>query len=128
MTDNKKKLNEDKKAKFIMSGLTIVMMTTLVIYYIGAIITKKYLISFSIDSIVGVLAFAILIKNLSIKYKLLEEFNNKKEFILLDVVSIVLCLMTKISFKLPFDVSLPILVISYFISKKKFEKILKKGF
>lgn len=128
MTDNKKKLNEDKKAKFIMSGLTIVMMTTLVIYYIGAIITKKYLISFSIDSIVGVLAFAILIKNLSIKYKLLEEFNNKKEFILLDVVSIVLCLMTKISFKLPFDVSLPILVISYFISKKKLEKILKKGF
>lgn len=128
MADNKKKLNEDKKAKFIMSGLTIVMMTTLVIYYIGAIITKKYLISFSIDSIVGVLAFAILIKNLSIKYKLLEEFNNKKEFILLDVVSIVLCLMTKISFKLPFDVSLPILVISYFISKKKFEKILKKGF
>lgn len=128
MDGNKKKLNEDKKAKFIMSGLTIVMMTTLVIYYIGAIITKKYLISFSIDSIVGVLAFAILIKNLSIKYKLLEEFNNKKEFILLDVVSIVLCLMTKISFKLPFDVSLPILVISYFISKKKFEKILKKGF
>lgn len=118
-----KKSKEDYKAKFIMSGLTIVMMATLVVYYIGAVINKRFLISFSIDSIVGVVAFGFLLRNLSIKYKVIKEFTSPKEFIILDVLSILLCIMIKFAFEIPFDISLPILVISYYISKKKFEKV-----
>lgn len=123
MASSNKKTNEDKKAKFIMSGLTIIMMTTLVIYYIGSIIANKYIVSFSVDSIVGVIAFGLLLRNLSIKYKLLSSVDDKKDFILLDALSITLCILIKIAFRIPFDVSLPILIIAYYISKKKFEKI-----
>lgn len=112
---------EEDKGKFIMSGLTIVMMATLVIYFIGAMIRKDYLVSFSIDLIVAAIALAMLLRNLVIKYKILKNYGSVNDFALLDFFSILLCIMIKIAFKIPFDLSLPILVMSYFISKKKFE-------
>ena len=114
---------EEIQAKFIMSGLTIVMMATLFIYYLGAVINNKYLVSFSVDSIVGVLSFAMMIKNFSIKYKLLSEFKEKNFFILIDILSLLACLLAKFLLKIPFDLSLPILVIAYFLGKKKFDSL-----
>ncbi|MDO5026652.1 MAG: hypothetical protein Q4E50_02345 [Tissierellia bacterium] len=124
MKNKKETTRVENQAKFIMSGLTIVMMATLFIYYLGAVIRDRYLVSFSFDSIVGVLAFIIMIKNFSIKYKLLAKCEVKKEFILIDLTSLLLCILIKVSFNLAFDLSLPILVIAYFASKKKFEKFL----
>lgn len=117
----KEKINDDI-TKFVVSGLTIVMTATIVIYFLMAVVNKNYLINFTLDSLVGVIALVILIRMMMAKYKLVKEYDGVKDYLLLDLLSILLCILIKIAFKSPFDLSLLILVITYFISKKKFEK------
>lgn len=125
----RKKINEkemaDDKGKFLMSGLTIIMMGTLFIYFLWSVINGRYIVNFSVDSIVGVISFVILIKNIKCKYDVLKKYHeslNNYKFI--DIASFLICLFIKIIIQMPFDFSLIILLASYYISKNKFYQTL----
>ena len=119
-----KEMAEDK-AKVSLTGLTIIMMGTLFIYFLWAVINSKFLFNFSIDALVGVVALVILIRNLKVKYSVIKKYTSEKQFMILDFVAFVLCFLIKVVVKIPFDFSLIILLISHYATKQIFNKIVK---
>lgn len=120
-----KEMAEDK-AKVSLTGLTIIMMGTLFIYFLWAVINSKFLVNFSIDSLVGVVAFVILVRNLKLKYDVIKKYTSEKQFMILDFVAFVLCFLIKVVVKIPFDFSLIILLVSHYATKQIFNKIIEK--
>ena len=120
-----KEMSEDK-SKISLTGLTIIMMGTLFIYFLWAVINSKFLVNFSIDALVGVVALVILIRNLKIKYSIIKKYTSEKQFMILDLVAFVLCFLIKVVVKIPFDFSLIILLISHYATKQIFNKIIEK--
>ena len=117
-----KEMSEDK-SKISLTGLTIIMMGTLFIYFLWAVINSKFLVNFSIDALVGVVALVILIRNLKVKYSVIKKYTSEKQFMILDLVAFVLCFLIKVVVKIPFDFSLIILLISHYATKQIFNKI-----
>ncbi|MBF1036759.1 hypothetical protein [Parvimonas micra] len=120
-----KEMAEDK-AKVSLTGLTIIMMGTLFIYFLWAVINSKFLVNFSIDSLVGVVAFVILVRNLKLKYDVIKKYTSEKQFMILDFVAFVLCFLIKVVVQIPFDFSLIILLLSHYATKQIFNKIIEK--
>ena len=120
-----KEMAEDK-AKVSLTGLTIIMMGTLFIYFLWAVINSKFLVNFSIDALVGVVAFVILVRNLKLKYDVIKKYTSEKQFMILDFVAFVLCFLIKVVVQIPFDFSLIILLLSHYATKQKFNKIIEK--
>ena len=120
-----KEMAEDK-AKVSLTGLTIIMMGTLFIYFLWAVINSKFLVNFSIDALVGVVAFVILVRNLKLKYDVIKKYTSEKQFMILDFVAFVLCFLIKVVVQLPFDFSLIILLLSHYATKQIFNKIIEK--
>lgn len=122
-----KKRNEDRiredKAKIMMSSLTIIMTGTLVVYFFYAVLNSKFLVNFSIDALVGAVALVILIRNFKLKYKVLKNYSDLNYFKFIDVLSFSVCVFIKTAFKIPFDFSLFILLLAYYLTKTKFDKI-----
>ena len=119
-----KEMSEDK-AKISLTGLTIIMMGTLFIYFLWAVINSKFLVNFSIDALGGVVALVILIRNLKVKYSVIKKYTSEKQFMILDLVAFVLCFLIKVVVKIPFDFSLIILLISHYATKQIFNKMVK---
>ena len=119
-----KEMSEDK-SKISLTGLTIIMMGTLFIYFLWAVINSKFLVNFSIDALVGVVTLVILIRNLKVKYSVIKKYTSEKQFMILDLVAFVLCFLIKVVVKIPFDFSLIILLISHYATKQIFNKIVK---
>ena len=119
-----KEMSEDK-SKISLTGLTIIMMGTLFIYFLWAVINSKFLVNFSIDALVGVVALVILIRNLKVKYSVIKKYTSEKQFMILDLVAFILCFLIKVVVKIPFDFSLIILLISHYATKQIFNKIVK---
>lgn len=120
-----KEMAEDK-AKVSLTGLTIIMMGTLFIFFLWAVINSKFLVNFSIDSLVGVVAFVILVRNLKLKYDVIKKYTSEKQFMILDFVAFVLCFLIKVVVQIPFDFSLIILLLSHYATKQIFNKIIEK--
>lgn len=120
-----KEMAEDK-AKVSLTGLTIIMMGTLFIYFLWAVINSKFLVNFSIDSLVGVVAFVILVRKLKLKYDVIKKYTSEKQFMILDFVAFVLCFLIKVVVQIPFDFSLIILLLSHYATKQIFNKIIEK--
>lgn len=119
-----KEMSEDK-SKISLTGLTIIMMGTLFIYFLWAVINSKFLVNFSIDALVGVVALVILVRNLKIKYDIIKKYTSEKQFMILDVIAFTLCFLIKVVVKIPFDFSLIILLISHYSTKRIFNKMVK---
>ena len=119
-----KEMSEDK-SKISLTGLTIIMMGTLFIYFLWAVINSKFLVNFSIDALVGVVAFVILVRNLKLKYDIIKKYTSEKQFMILDFVAFVLCFLIKVVVQIPFDFSLIILLLSHYATKQIFNKIVK---
>lgn len=120
-----KEMAEDK-AKVSLTGLTIIMMGTLFIYFLWAVINSKFLVNFSVDALVGVVAFVILVRNLKLKYDVIKKYTSERQFMILDFVAFVLCFLIKVVVQIPFDFSLIILLLSHYATKQIFNKIIEK--
>ena len=104
-----------------------IMSSYIVIMFIQELLLDKYLINFTIDSFIGVISLFILIINLKIQFKILNEMKLKKNSFIFGIITIVFALFTKIiSIKSPYDLSFLILVIGILTAKKIFIKEVKK--
>ena len=120
-----KKLSEkmisDFRDKFTLSAIVSMMMMTLVIYFIVAILMQNFVISFSIDAIVGCIAMILLVRNLMIRYRMVKSCTKSKDIFILDGAALILCLLLKVIVPV-FDFTLVVLVIDHYVTKKKYEK------
>ena len=103
-----------------------ILTSYIVIMFIQEIILEKFLINFSIDLIVAVVALFILIINLKIQFKILNNLQVKKDSFIFGIVSMVFALFAKlITINNPYDFSFLILVIGIITCKKILLKKIK---
>ena len=110
---SKKRLKEIKKEvleKYIIAGLWQTMCGYIVLLFIKELLTDNYLVSFSVDVLIAIIAFYVTLHNLV----------NQIFGIIVGLFIVILTL------KSPFDISFAILVIAFLTSKKMFEKELMK--
>lgn len=122
----KKELLEMKKEsleKYTISGLWQTMCGYIVLMFIKEFLTNNYLISFSVDVLVAIVAFYITLHNFVNQYKLIKQYQLSMRsfgFLIFGfIVGLFIVIMTLTS---PFDISFAILVIAFITSKKIFEK------
>lgn len=116
-------LNEDE-GKFRISGMIMMISATLVCLFIRSCILNTYLINFSVDAIIGVLAFAMLLLNLSTSMQTVGLYGSTKDFWMLDIAAVVMWFLLLILFP-AFDTSLLLFLITYFIERKKLKRMMK---
>lgn len=117
------KLKEEMLEKYLIAGLWQTMCGYIVLLFVKELLTDNYLISFSVDVLVAIIAFYITLHNLVNQYKLIKENSiSMKPFsfqIFGFIVGLFIVIMT---LKSPFDISFAILVVAFITSKKMFEK------
>lgn len=113
--------------KYTISGLWITMCGYIVFMFIKEFLTNHYLVHFSIDFFVAIVAFYVALHNVLNQYKLIKRYQLSMKPFSVELVGIVVGIFIVImTLESPFDISFLILVVAYLTSKKIFEKELKK--
>ena len=124
----KEKINQLKQKdlnKYEMSGILLTMCIYIVLLFVKELIGNHYLINYYIDLLVAVIMLCISIKQLLNQRKLIKRYQVSIQPFVLEISSIVISLLISIVFyNSPFDITLVILVIAFFTSKKMYSKSL----
>ena len=116
---------QNVKGKFQTSGVIIVMMATLVTFFMYEVFAQNYMFNFSVDAIIGVLAAVVLYVNLRAKYRMIAKWTQSKDFVIIDTLCVIMVILLRTV--LPaLDFSLIVYAIGYFVQKKKFDVFMYK--
>ena len=117
------KIKTEILEKYTISGLWQTMCGYIVLLFVKELLTDNYLINFSVDVLVAIVAFYITLHNLVNQYKLISEHAiSKKPFVFQIFGYVIGLFIVIITLKSPFDISFAILVIAFLTNKKLFEK------
>jgi len=117
------KIKKEILEKYTISGLWQTMCGYIVLLFVKELLTDNYLINFSVDVLVAIVAFYITLHNLVNQYKLISEHSiSKKPFVFQIFGYVIGLFIVIITLKSPFDISFAILVIAFLTNKKLFEK------
>lgn len=120
-------IKHDDTQRYTISGLWITMCGYIVLLFIREFLTDHYLIHFSIDFLVAVVAFYIALHNLLNQYKIIKRHHMIIKPFSVQLIGIVVGLFIVImTLQSPFDISFLILVIAFITNKKIFEKEIQK--
>ncbi|WP_290092275.1 hypothetical protein [uncultured Dubosiella sp.] len=117
-------VEKNYEEKFTMTGLMIIMTGTMVLFFLRAVLAQTYFINFSVDAIVGAIGAVILFSNFRVKYRMIRSCTNSKDFLYMDISSFVLSALLKMMLPPNIDFTLVVLIVAYFIEKRKFKFVL----
>ena len=112
--------------KYRISSMITTICMTLVLFFAKAVWEGEYFINFSVDAIVGVVALVVAVSQYRIKYSVISRFAGIRDYLLMDVLSIAVCLLLKTWLPDNLDFSLFVLLLNYFLQKKRFEEAEKR--
>ena len=115
----KEKIKNQDLEKITITGIWLTISLCLVLMFFKCIITNNYVINFSVDLIIAAISLILVIQNYKIRVRIIERYKLGKYFYFFDTASLVCCIIAKVSIPGQFDVSYVILVINYFVTKKK---------
>lgn len=119
-----RQLVQDKE-QFGITGMMALICAMLVCLYVRSVITGRYLVNFSIDSIVGAVALVFLAVNLTGQFRLIKIYTSVRDYLLTDVLALVLwCLLLMLW--PAFDTSLILFGIAFYFEKRKFIRTMQK--
>lgn len=126
--DMKKKIRNQDYEKLMIGCIWTVFTTCIVLFFLKNLIMQKFVINYLIDVIVACLAGAIAFQNYMIKRRIIKRYRFGSLYYRIDAVALGACVFVKIMSPSNFDVSYLILVIAFFVMKKKikpqFEKVI----
>lgn len=120
--ETKKKLCRQDYEKFTISGIWLVFCICILLLFFKNLITGMYLINFSIDLIAGALALLLAVRNYQVRWRVIRRYENPSFYCSVDLITLLLCIVIKLLVKGNFDISYLLLVIAYFMTKRKFKQ------
>lgn len=109
--------------KFSVAGIWEVFTVFVVLLFFKSWLLEDYLIGYSFDILIAILASYIAVRSVRVKQKLIRKYHFDKKYILLDIVTIILCFIIKMLVTSNFDITFLLLVGSYFIIHKQIKKL-----
>lgn len=122
----KEKLKQQDYEKLTISGIWLVFSVCLLLLFFKNLITETYLINFSIDLIAAAVAAVLAVRNYQVRWHIIKRSEKKSFYLGMDIITLALCVVVKVFAQGNFDVSYLLLVISYFVSKQRYRKDMKK--
>lgn len=123
--DSVSKICKEDMTIFRMSGMISMICASLVCMFVKAVLSTNYLINFSIDALIATVALVLLVLNLSSQLKTVGYYGSIKDFVILDLLALVLWFLLTYLFP-AFDTSLILFLIAYYFEKKRFSEMQKK--
>lgn len=126
--DMKTKMRNQDYEKLHIASIWMVFSLCLVLFFLRNLMNQDYTINYIVDVIVGCVAGAIAFQNFMIKRRIIKRYQFDSFYMRLDVITLIACIFVKIISKSNFDITYLLLVISFFVMKKKikadFEKVI----
>lgn len=124
----KKKIRNQDYEKLLIGSIWSVFAVCIVLFFLKNLMMQKFVVTYIVDVAVACIAGAIAVQNFTTKRRIIKRYNFDNFYIRLDVVAFGACVFIKFISPSNFDISYLILVISFFIMKKKikpqFEQII----
>ena len=115
----KKKLRNQDYEKLQVGSIWMVFAIAMVLFFLKNLLTKDYLANYAIDAIVACIAGAIAFQNFKIKRRIIRRYQFGSFYMRVDAATILACVFIKLVSPSNFDITYLLLVISFFITKKK---------
>lgn len=120
--DMKEKIAQQDHEKTIISGIWLVFSISIVLMFLKCLLTQNYFINFNIDLIFACVAVILFVQNERVRIRIIKRYELQR-ILIYDIGSLVCCIVCKLVVPGNFDISYLILVIDYFITKKKIDPV-----
>lgn len=117
--DMKRKLRDQDYEKMQMASIWLVFTMTIVLIVFKNILMYDFFVNYWVDLLVGVVAIVFAYQNFKIKKRLIQRYNFGKLYFRIDAITLGACIFIKLISPTNADLSYFILVLSFFITKKK---------
>lgn len=114
------KVIKEDEDKVVMASIISMMMLTLAILFMKAFVTQNFLVTQWFDSLVGCVSIVLCIRNITARYSMIRRYSKAKDIIYLDICALILCILLKIILPSVIDLTLVVLFIDFYVTKKKF--------
>lgn len=116
------KIQETRKndyEKFHIASIWMVFSVAIVLFFLKNLIDGKFLIHYLVDAAIGCIGGAIAVSQFLIKRRVVERYQFGSYVYLVDAAAVLLCVLIKMITPSNFDITYLILVLAFFIEKKK---------
>ncbi len=120
--DMKKHIRNQDYEKLHISSIWYTFMLCIVLFFFKNLLIGNYTLNYVIDAIVGCAAGGFALKNFLIRRRIINRYQFGSFYIRLDIVTLVVCIFIKLITPKElanFDITYLLLVISFFVMKKK---------
>ncbi|WP_416327299.1 transporter [[Eubacterium] hominis] len=115
----KKKIRNQDYEKFQIGSIWSVFAICIVLFFFKNLLMQEFLINYIVDVVVACFAGAIAFQNFLIKRRIIQRYEFGNFYTQLDVITLIACIFIKVISPGNFDITYLILVISFFVTKKK---------
>lgn len=119
----KRKLRNQDYEKFTITSFWVILMECIVLFFLKNIllaeVTDAYLVNYWVDLFVASMALLIGIRNYSLRVRIIQRYEFGNFYFRIDAIALALCIFVKLISKSNFDVTYLLLVIVFFVTKKK---------
>ena len=122
----REKLLRQNYEKMTISGIWLVFSVCILLLFFKNLLTEHYLINFSVDLIAAAIALVLAFRNYQVRWHVIAHSAYKSVYLAIDIVTLVLCIIVKLLVSGNFDVSYLLLVIAYFVTKRRYRKELEE--
>ena len=120
--DMKRKIRNQDYEKMQISSIWYVFSLCIVLFFFKNLMDQKFIVNYLVDVIVACVAGGIAMKNFLIRKRIVKRYQFGSFYMRMDIIAIVACVFIKIvtpAAYANFDITYLLLVISFFIMKRK---------
>ena len=120
--DMKRKIRNQDYEKMQISSIWYVFSLCIVLFFFKNLMDQKFIVNYLVDVIVACIAGGIAMKNFLIRKRIVKRYQFGSFYMRMDIIAIVACVFIKIvtpAAYANFDITYLLLVISFFIMKRK---------
>lgn len=120
--DMKRKIRNQDYEKMQISSIWYVFSLCIVLFFFKNLMDQKFIVNYLVDVIVACIAGGIAMKNFLIRKRIVKRYQFGSFYMRMDIIAIVACVFIKVvtpAAYANFDITYLLLVISFFIMKRK---------
>ena len=120
--DMKRKIRNQDYEKMQISSIWYVFSLCILLFFFKNLIDQKFIVNYLVDVIVACVAGGIAFKNFMIRRRIINRYHFGSFYMRMDIIAIAACVFIKIVTPAKyanFDITYLLLVISFFIMKRK---------
>lgn len=115
----KKKIRNQDYEKLHIASIWVVFGMCIVLFFLKNLMLNKFTVNEIVDSVVACIAGGLAFQNFMIKRRIINRYQFGNFYMQLDAATLIACIFVKFISESNFDVTYLMLVISFFITKKK---------